>query len=382
MAPSGGHCAELASSDPEAQRLAGAWGWRVLLLPRGQGGGGHSWGWCGCPASVVPSTWPQLPVRSFLGLSLVWAWGSSAAPVHKLVASPLPQGSEDSEDDGDDMDALVAAADAQGKPEAGGAFSSDDDAESCPICLNAFRDQAVGTPENCAHYFCLDCILEWSKVSGLGFCLPPGLVLSSTAGGRALARVPLGLCFVHALGSWSSLRLTVGRGAPRRALERGVVGPASLGAWLQKSSVTAGRAHGQRRPRCPCAEGRLADAGEPESCDRQSWGRAGGSPDGAAFHLVEGVPSLLPRPSDQCRSPLLRTCGPAFSSSLLLLHLHDTGLGQVAGVQHPGPAPAPKADRSSTAADTQPAPLLSQPQSRPFSGVLSRGLDFSPVQPA
>lgn len=58
----------------------------------------------------------------------------------------------------------MAVVDAQGKLEASGAFSSDDDSESCPICLNTFRDQAVGTPENCAHYFCLDCIVEWSKV--------------------------------------------------------------------------------------------------------------------------------------------------------------------------------------------------------------------------
>ncbi|XP_051476481.1 PHD and RING finger domain-containing protein 1 [Apus apus] len=42
-------------------------------------------------------------------------------------------------------------------------ISSDEDGENCPICLNAFRDQAVGTPENCSHYFCLDCIVEWSK---------------------------------------------------------------------------------------------------------------------------------------------------------------------------------------------------------------------------
>ncbi|XP_069910169.1 PHD and RING finger domain-containing protein 1 isoform X1 [Oryctolagus cuniculus] len=69
-------------------------------------------------------------------------------------------GSEDSEED---AEAVVAVVDAQGKLEASGAFNSDDDAESCPICLNVFRDQAVGTPENCAHYFCLDCIVEWSK---------------------------------------------------------------------------------------------------------------------------------------------------------------------------------------------------------------------------
>lgn len=49
----------------------------------------------------------------------------------------------------------------------GGGSSSDEDAENCPICLNTFRDQAVGTPENCAHYFCLDCIVEWSKVRTL-----------------------------------------------------------------------------------------------------------------------------------------------------------------------------------------------------------------------
>ncbi|XP_019375350.1 PREDICTED: PHD and RING finger domain-containing protein 1 isoform X1 [Gavialis gangeticus] len=45
----------------------------------------------------------------------------------------------------------------------GESVSSDEDGENCPICLNTFRGQAVGTPESCAHYFCLDCIVEWSK---------------------------------------------------------------------------------------------------------------------------------------------------------------------------------------------------------------------------
>ncbi|XP_068022784.1 PHD and RING finger domain-containing protein 1 [Melanerpes formicivorus] len=45
----------------------------------------------------------------------------------------------------------------------GASVSSDEDGENCPICLNSFRDQAVGTPESCSHYFCLDCIVEWSK---------------------------------------------------------------------------------------------------------------------------------------------------------------------------------------------------------------------------
>lgn len=41
--------------------------------------------------------------------------------------------------------------------------SSDEEADKCPICLHSFTRQPVATPENCEHYFCLDCILEWSK---------------------------------------------------------------------------------------------------------------------------------------------------------------------------------------------------------------------------
>lgn len=57
----------------------------------------------------------------------------------------------------------------------GANISSDEDGENCPICLNTFRDQAVGTPENCSHYFCLDCIVEWSKVS----CFVPDVLWPS-----------------------------------------------------------------------------------------------------------------------------------------------------------------------------------------------------------
>ncbi|XP_034734103.1 PHD and RING finger domain-containing protein 1 isoform X3 [Etheostoma cragini] len=42
-------------------------------------------------------------------------------------------------------------------------MSSDEDTEKCPICLNSFSSQPVATPENCKHYFCLDCILAWAK---------------------------------------------------------------------------------------------------------------------------------------------------------------------------------------------------------------------------
>uniref|UniRef100_S4RH79 PHD and ring finger domains 1 n=1 Tax=Petromyzon marinus TaxID=7757 RepID=S4RH79_PETMA len=42
-------------------------------------------------------------------------------------------------------------------------LSSDEEGDSCPICLNGFRVQAVGIPESCQHAFCLDCLLEWAK---------------------------------------------------------------------------------------------------------------------------------------------------------------------------------------------------------------------------
>ncbi|XP_035012229.2 PHD and RING finger domain-containing protein 1 isoform X1 [Hippoglossus stenolepis] len=42
-------------------------------------------------------------------------------------------------------------------------MSSDEDSDKCPICLNSFHSQPVATPESCEHYFCLDCILEWTK---------------------------------------------------------------------------------------------------------------------------------------------------------------------------------------------------------------------------
>lgn len=42
--------------------------------------------------------------------------------------------------------------------------SSTGDSVNCPICLLKFKGQAIGFPEVCGHPFCLDCILEWSKV--------------------------------------------------------------------------------------------------------------------------------------------------------------------------------------------------------------------------
>ena len=35
--------------------------------------------------------------------------------------------------------------------------------ETCVICLEEFSIQDVGTLDSCDHYFCLNCILNWSK---------------------------------------------------------------------------------------------------------------------------------------------------------------------------------------------------------------------------
>ncbi|XP_022256711.1 uncharacterized protein LOC106472430 [Limulus polyphemus] len=40
---------------------------------------------------------------------------------------------------------------------------SDGQSEMCPVCLNKFRGQEIGTPESCDHSFCLECLLEWSR---------------------------------------------------------------------------------------------------------------------------------------------------------------------------------------------------------------------------
>jgi PHD and RING finger domain-containing protein 1 len=43
------------------------------------------------------------------------------------------------------------------------AKSSSDEAEKCPICLNAFTTQEIGLPDCCNHAFCCTCLEEWSK---------------------------------------------------------------------------------------------------------------------------------------------------------------------------------------------------------------------------
>ncbi|XP_019749721.1 PHD and RING finger domain-containing protein 1 isoform X2 [Hippocampus comes] len=77
---------------------------------------------------------------------------------------------DDSDDNDDDLEGEDEEEDAKagdgvlGEPSTTiSTMSSDEDADTCPICLNTFSNQPVATPENCEHYFCLDCILAWSK---------------------------------------------------------------------------------------------------------------------------------------------------------------------------------------------------------------------------
>ncbi|XP_037018932.2 PHD and RING finger domain-containing protein 1 isoform X2 [Artibeus jamaicensis] len=97
-------------------------------------------------------------------------------------------------DDADDDVEIVAAASTQGLLEAGGEWHSDDDLESCPICLNTFRGQAVGTPETCSHHFCLDCIVEWSKNANscpVDRALFNCICIRAQFGGKVLKKIPV-----------------------------------------------------------------------------------------------------------------------------------------------------------------------------------------------
>nr|XP_019570298.1 PREDICTED: PHD and RING finger domain-containing protein 1 isoform X3 [Rhinolophus sinicus] len=109
----------------------------------------------------------------------------------RAAALASDAGPEDSEDDDDDLEIVAGP---QGSLEASGALNSDDDAESCPICLNAFRDQAVGTPQSCAHYFCLDCIVEWSKNANscpVDRTIFKYICIRAHFGGKILRKIPV-----------------------------------------------------------------------------------------------------------------------------------------------------------------------------------------------
>ncbi|KAG3284312.1 PHD and ring finger domains 1, transcript variant X3 [Ictidomys tridecemlineatus] len=118
-------------------------------------------------------------------------WQSLHALVSQASHLLSRWGSQDSEDE---VESLVAATDAQGKLEARSTLSSDEDVESCPICLNVFRDQAVGTPETCAHYFCLDCIVEWSRNANscpVDRTIFKCICIRAQFGGKILKKIPV-----------------------------------------------------------------------------------------------------------------------------------------------------------------------------------------------
>ncbi|OXB53460.1 hypothetical protein ASZ78_016492 [Callipepla squamata] len=109
---------------------------------------------------------------------------------------------EDCEDDDEEEEEEEAEAAMGGvtnplklTPHTNGAnISSDEEGENCPICLNTFRDQAVGTPENCSHYFCLDCIVEWSKNANscpVDRILFNYISIRARFGGKVLKKIPV-----------------------------------------------------------------------------------------------------------------------------------------------------------------------------------------------
>ncbi|CAH0683401.1 unnamed protein product [Spodoptera exigua] len=72
--------------------------------------------------------------------------------------------------------------------------SSEGNSDKCSICLMRFTNQEVGTPQNCEHIFCLDCITEWSRnvntcpVDRMNFDF---IVVRACAGGRVLRTEPV-----------------------------------------------------------------------------------------------------------------------------------------------------------------------------------------------
>ncbi|XP_029438800.1 PHD and RING finger domain-containing protein 1 isoform X2 [Rhinatrema bivittatum] len=112
---------------------------------------------------------------------------------HTPVISDCEEDEEEDDEEGTE-DTVGALDRANSKIAKSAAPSSDEDTDNCPICLNAFRDQVVGTPENCSHYFCLDCILEWSKnasscpVDRITFSC---ICIRAHFGGKVLKKVPV-----------------------------------------------------------------------------------------------------------------------------------------------------------------------------------------------
>lgn len=69
------------------------------------------------------------------------------------------------DDDDDDEEGVDGGQVSDEDSASSGSSDSEDGSEKCPICLQRFTEQEVGSPEMCEHQFCLRCITAWSKVS-------------------------------------------------------------------------------------------------------------------------------------------------------------------------------------------------------------------------
>ncbi|XP_052270447.1 protein SCAF11-like [Dreissena polymorpha] len=78
------------------------------------------------------------------------------------------EGDEEEDDDEEEEGSIANVGDIESDVELEAnavleASDTDEEGERCPICLNRFKGQDVGTPESCDHVFCLECIQLWAK---------------------------------------------------------------------------------------------------------------------------------------------------------------------------------------------------------------------------
>lgn len=122
-----------------------------------------------------------------------------AMPLRRRTLPKLRDSDEESDTSGSATDRSVATKPANAVPaeNAMSGFASDSsegNSDKCSICLMRFTEQEVGTPQNCEHIFCLDCIMEWSKnvntcpVDRMKFDF---IVVRACAGGRVLRTEPV-----------------------------------------------------------------------------------------------------------------------------------------------------------------------------------------------
>lgn len=72
--------------------------------------------------------------------------------------------------------------------------SGDEIPDQCPVCLMSLKEQLLGTPNNCPHVFCFECIQEWAKNATT---CPVGrkpfneILVHATKKGPVLRRIPV-----------------------------------------------------------------------------------------------------------------------------------------------------------------------------------------------